>query len=416
MRFLVLLSAFAWISSFFFTSYVLYYGILSLFALRRKPAYPTSGPKHRFAAVIAARNEQAVIGSLVESLLAQDYPQELFDVIVVPNNCTDQTEQVAREAGATIFHCTSPVRSKGDALTQVFEHLLKDGRHDAFCVFDADNLVTPQFLEHMNRALCAGAHLAQGYRDSKNPHDTAVSGWYSFYYWMVNRFYNHARHACGLSAMINGSGFMVSRELLLKSGGWHTYTMTEDIEFTTQSILRGEKTWWVPEAITYDEQPLTFAQSWRQRKRWSTGLLQGLTHYAPALFQRAVKQHDPICVDQLLFFLAPAMQMIWLLSIVCGALLNVCYVHYQLFPQTEIYYRLFLSLNSSWLISMIMCLLVLACEKKPVHSLWKALLTYWMFIASWVPINLLCTFKKCTSWEPIAHTRNIRLSDLSAGK
>lgn len=136
---------------------------------------------------------------------------------------------------------------------------------DAICVFDADNVVDPGFLSAMNHAWCAGARAAQGYRDSKNPHDTVISGNYSIYYWMVNRFYSHARNAVGLSAIVNGSGFMADLGLLREMGGWNTLTLTEDIEFTTKCILRDVRVEWVPQAVTYDEQPLTFAQSWRQR-------------------------------------------------------------------------------------------------------------------------------------------------------
>ena len=105
----------------------------------KRKRWPQAAPRTRFAVVIAARNEEAVIGRLVKSLMEQDYPRELFDVYVAPNNCTDDTAGAAFQAGAQILFCDYPVRQKGDALRQAFCQL--DGRgYDAFVVFDADNV------------------------------------------------------------------------------------------------------------------------------------------------------------------------------------------------------------------------------------------------------------------------------------
>lgn len=402
----------AWILSFLFTLYVAYYFIFVSFSLRRKKQYGKHAAAHRFAVVIAARNEECVIGNLVDSLMAQSYPRNLYDVIVVPNNCTDHTKQAAEAAGALTYDCKLAVKSKGDALTQVFDKLMADGVYDAFCVFDADNLVHPDFLAEMNNALCEGATLAQGYRDSKNPYDTAISGSYSIYYWMINRLYNHTRGSLGLSAIINGSGFMVRADLLAAMGGWHTVTMTEDIEFTTQAILHGERAAWVPDAIIYDEQPLTFAQSWKQRKRWATGQLQGFEHYFIPLLRRAIKKRDFNCVDQMVFFLTPIMQMVYLASLVLGLVLNVCLIKYNFFPQTELYYRMFVSLNFSYITTAAMAVFTLLIERKGGIRMLKSILYYWVFILSWVPINLICCFKKCTVWDEIKHTRSVTMSDL----
>ena len=75
---------------------------------------------------MAARNEGEVIGQLVETLQRQNYPKELYQVTLVPNNCTDDTREVARRAGARIYDCALPVRSKGDVLRQMFRTLLRE--------------------------------------------------------------------------------------------------------------------------------------------------------------------------------------------------------------------------------------------------------------------------------------------------
>ena len=82
--------------------YMLYFGAVALFGFKKRRAVPRTAPKTKFACVVAARNEEAVIANLVHSLRRQNYPPELFDIIVAPNNCTDDTAGAAQAAGATL--------------------------------------------------------------------------------------------------------------------------------------------------------------------------------------------------------------------------------------------------------------------------------------------------------------------------
>ena len=157
-----------------------YYLVTALMSWRKPMDYGRHPASTRFAILVAARNEELVIGNLINSLLAQDYPRELYDIWVIPNNCTDHTAQAARDFGANVMECTVPVKCKGDVMRFAYRQL-RDKGYDAFCVFDADNVADPRFLREMNNAYRAGARAAQGYRDSKNPNDTAISGCYSIY-------------------------------------------------------------------------------------------------------------------------------------------------------------------------------------------------------------------------------------------
>ena len=407
-----LLTSFIWACSLLMTAYTAYFFLTALFSLKKPRAYPRREPKARFAVLIAARNEEAVIGGLVESLLRQNYPRELYDVIVVPNNCTDHTALAAARAGASVLDCTVPTSTKGEVLDFALGRLFRrEKEYDAVCVFDADNLVHPDFLQRMNDAWQAGARVAQGYRDSKNPADSLISGCYSIYYWMVNRFYSQARFNLGLGAIINGSGFMVSAKMLRRQGGWKTATITEDIEFSALCALRGERIWWVPEAVTFDEQPLTFAQSWKQRKRWSTGMIQCMERYALPLLARSARG-SRLSFDSLMFFLLPVIQVLGLLAMGGSFLFDLLGVSYGLFPCTDLFYQIFFAVNLSFLTTFLGALLAVLANRKPVVRMLPAMAWYWVFIMSWMPINLLCLVKKATVWEAIPHTRAIRLSQL----
>ena len=128
-----------------------YYFVTALMSWRRPMDYGRHPARTRFAVLIAARNEELVIGSLVNSLLTQNYPPELYDVYVIPNNCTDNTAQAAANFGAKVLECTVPVKSKGEVMRFAYNQLAGRG-YDAFCVFDADNVAHPDFLKEMNNA------------------------------------------------------------------------------------------------------------------------------------------------------------------------------------------------------------------------------------------------------------------------
>lgn len=413
MNFISVLTKILWLFSFVFVLYAAYYLFTSVFAFKKYGSFGEAGRKHRFAAIIAARNEAEVIGNLVQSLKEQDYPSELFEIIVVPNNCTDNTGEVAQKAGATILDCTEKVKSKGQVLAFAFDYILKKkDNFDAFCIFDADNLVGPNFLKAMNDALCAGAKVAQGYKDSKNPRDSVIASCHSIYYYCVNGLYNRARSILGLSAIITGTGFMVSADTIRQLGGWNTKTMTEDLEFTALCTLKGIPVHWVQNAIVYDEQPITLKQSWDQRMRWSTGIQQCFRTYAGPLALNTVSRKSMASADLILLFLTPYMQILSFASLMLTLALTISNINYSLFPQKDIFFELFMSMEGSYLMSVIIAVIAVIMERKGIRKMLWGILASWFFIASWLPINIVCLFKKTTSWKKIEHTRKLSLSDI----
>ena len=382
----------------------LWYLLAGGFCWRKPMDYGWHPAMTRFAVLIAARNEEQVIGPLINSLLTQDYPADLYDIWVIPNNCTDHTAPAARGFGARVLECPFPVKSKGEVLRFAYNRL-RGREYDAYCVFDADNVVHRRFLAEMNNACLAGAGAAQGYRDSKNPYDTAVSGCSSIYYWMMDRFHNGGRAALGLSAMINGTGFMVSQRVLKKLGGWCTETISEDLELSVQATLAGERVHWVPKAVTYDEQPLTWEQSIKQRRRWSSGTLQVGERYLPALSRRFGQQPEMPLLDTVATLAVPLYQVAALAGLVCGAL-TASLGGGTLAQALGLAVLAALgNLGSAALTATAAAALVLTLEDKWDRRLWKALGLYWLFLLSWLPITVGSFLKRTTVWEEIRHTR-----------
>lgn len=292
----------------------LWFLAVALFALRKPKRYAVCAPRTRFACLVAARNEEAVIGALVESLKKQDYPDALYDIFVIPNNCTDDTESEALCAGAKIFRCFEPVRCKGDALHEAVAWLLPQ-RYDAFCVFDADNVADEQFLARMNDAFCAGAQVCKGAMRAKNPYDSWLSGCYGLYFTLFDTFFSRARMSCGLSSKLVGTGFAVHRAVLERFGGWNTSTIAEDAEFAAQCAANGVRVCFVPGALTYDEAPNDFAVSLRQRRRWCSGIMDVAVRMDAPLVS-ALRGSAPLrALDALLIVNAPFLQALTLLPL-----------------------------------------------------------------------------------------------------
>ncbi len=382
----------------------LWYLISGLACVKRPTDYGIHPPQIRFAVLIAARNEAGVIGPLIDSLLAQDYPAELCDVWVIPNNCTDDTAGAARARGARVLECTVPVKSKGEVLRFAYDRL-RSRQYDAWLVFDADNVVDHRFLAEMNAARLTGVKAAQGYRDSKNPYDTAISGASSIYYWMMDRFHNGGKAGLGASAMIGGTGFMVSQQLLDQLGGWRTETISEDLELTAQTVLAGAKVAYVPRAVTYDEQPLTWEQSFKQRRRWSSGTLQVARLCLPALEERQTVRPQLALFDLEATLLLPAYQLAALAGLLCTALTAA--LGGRTLPEALILALAGTCGNIAWaaLTATAAAGAVITLEGKWDRRLWKGLAAYWLFLLTWLPITAASFWKKTTVWEEIRHTR-----------
>lgn len=402
-----ILSAFSVICGLFTGLYGIYFAAIAVLGtIRHRVKTVTAEPQKRIAALIAARNEEAVIGHLVRSLQKQDYPQELYDIYVIPNNCTDRTEQEARAAGAKIITCDVPVHSKGEVLNVAFRHLLslpEEEKYDAFCIFDADNLVHSGYMRAVNQTLLEGYDIAQGYRDSKNPDSSWVAGCVSMFYWMMSRFYNSARHALGMSAALNGTGFMVSTDLIRRQG-FDTVSLTEDLEYTAQCAIHGVKVGWMENAVIYDEQPIRMVDSYNQRRRWSAGTVQCLKAYGPTLLRKSVREHSLACADILLIFAGALVQLIGLFPLAFTILYTLgCLVEMN---GAAIWLMVggVIGGIGGYLGSTLLAALICWWEKKLSMKRIPALIGFSIFLLTWIPANLVSLFCPPPKWKAIPHT------------
>ena len=393
------------IISVFFTIYGLYYAFTGVFAFARpKKDKPIDNIIHKFSVIIAARNEEKVIGNLIDSLKKQNYDNDYYSINVIVNNSTDNTYDVCKEYGVNVIMCDVPVKSKGKVLRYVFKNF-KNKRFDAYVIFDADNVVHPDFLKMMNESLNNGYKVAQGFRDSKNYQDNWISGSYTLFYYLQNFFFNLSRKKLHSSASINGTGFMVRKDLI-ETLDFNPVTLTEDVELTTVCAINNEKIDFVTNAITYDEQPTNFRVSLTQRLRWSKGNLQCWKHYHHALYKSFIKHHNLASVDMYLNNLAAIVQVISVLVVLAG-LIEKAITTKVVFSFVGIF-----GLLVSYLGTLIISLFVTIYNKKSVTAMASSLILFSFFMITWFPINIVSIFKKNVNWKSIGHTKNVNIDDI----
>lgn len=394
-----------------------YYFLISVFAwFKRKEKEPVTDKTHTYALIIAAHNEEAVIEHMVESLNQLNYPRESYDIFVIADNCTDATASLAEAAGAIVCRREDAEnRGKGHALEWMFKRLFEmEKQYDSVAVFDADNIVHPDFLMHMNHRQQQGYEVVQGYIDSKNPFDSWITAAYTISFWCVNKLFQYSRYNLNLSCQLCGTGFVIKTDVLKKIG-WQAMCLTEDMEFTMKLVLNDYSVSYSNDAVVYDEKPLTFSQSWHQRTRWMQGHADVASRFIKPLLKKAVKDKKWAPVDCALYLLQPVRIIVmgfitfmcWLQSVYPTGDLGVYQVSY-LFPTPTLWF-VFISVQFAY------TPLIIWIEKKQFSvKLLFSYMTYYFYTLTWVPITIVGVINKNKKeWFHTKHTRKISIKDVN---
>lgn len=393
-------------------SYQFIYIPLSLF---RKPKESAIVPaEHSIAVLICARNEAAVIGNLIDSIRSQTYNAEKVCIFVMADNCTDDTAAIAKMAGAHVYTRFDRTQvGKGYALQALMKHLKQDFPEgfDGYLVLDADNVLSPTYLEEMNKKFSEGVDIITSYRNSKNFSSSWISAGYALYFLRESRFLNRVREMNGTSCSVSGTGFLFSRAVAEDIEDWPYHLLTEDLEFSADQVLRGRRIAYAEKAELFDEQPITFRQSWRQRMRWSRGYLQVFKRHGLGLVKGMF--HGSFSCFDLTMSIAPAF-ILTIVSIVCnlglgiwGALIG----DDVMIAVKSIGQMIF---NMYWTLFFIGAVTTAAEWKRIPASTARKLLSvliFPLFMFTYIPISVASLFGKVT-WKPITHSVNVSAKNL----
>lgn len=398
----------------FFICYT--YQLFYLFVpfLKKDRPHKTAQP-HRYAILIAARNEASVITQLLDSIRAQDYPADKITAFVVADNCTDNTAALARACGAVVYQRhNSEFVGKGYALDFLLTQIQRDWGDvfDGYFVFGADNLLREDYIKEMNQTFCDGYEIVTSYRNSKNYADNWISSGYALWFLREAQYLNHARMLLGTSCAVSGTGFLFSRRILHKCGGWKFFLLTEDIEFTIHNIVSGERIGYCANAEFFDEQPTTFRQSWRQRIRWARGYLQVFRKYAGCLIRGIFSKNSVSCFDMCMSIM-PA-----IVLAVAGITANLAAAFIGISTGQNILIALKpvgQTLANTYLFMFSLGALTTITQWRHIHtSSFKKiayLFTFPLFMMTYIPISFAALFRH-VEWKPIEHRMGVSIKEV----
>lgn len=408
----------------FLTFYFIIFFIVGLFS---KKKFPKTDIKKKYGFVISARNEANVIGNLIESIKKNKYPQDKLTIFVVAHNCTDNTAEIARKCGAVCYEYSNPdERTKGYALKYLFNQIDKDygiTSFDGFFELDADNILSPDFVDKMNDAFVAtkGESVITSFRNSKNFKSNLISGLYGVYFMAGCRLEMRGRTKMGCSTRVSGTGFLFNSKVV--KDGWPYVTLTEDWEFTADQIINNTKIEFCDDAVFYDEQPTTFKVMWRQRVRWSRGhLLVCVTRFkdlVKSFWSPKYSHRNKMSLYDIFINCMP----ICLVTLGIGLAQLICYLFAPL-AGINLGFALLQWLKMfGWMMLTfyITCFLqagvVFIAERKRIKDLSfgrkLALCLVWpLFLLIQYPMDVVALFQKNIGWKVIPHTDTTSIENL----
>ncbi|MGN0817650.1 MAG: glycosyltransferase family 2 protein [Candidatus Coproplasma sp.] len=399
---------------------VLHFAIFFIVGAFKKKKFPKAEKQLKYGIIIPARNEELVVGNLIKSVYLNKYPQDKLQVFVIAHNCTDNTAEIARRLGATVYEYNNPEeRTMGYAFRYLFDRIREDfgvENYDGFFLFNADNVLDECYFEKMNDAFVANdcKSVVTSFRNSKNFGQNLISALYGIYFMQGCRYEARGRTVVGCSTRVQGTGYVISSEIV--KDGWPYVTLTEDWEFSADQILGGNKIVYCDEAVFYDEQPTDVKIMLRQRLRWAKGhLLVCLTRLKDLIkgiflpkskggAKHKMSTYDisvnvlPICTIGAVLF---ALQLICIsLAPLFGYDAAIIWSEWaiNLARSAATYYA------STFLTGVLLVFLERKRIPKVKPALMVASLLVWpLFLFLSVPIELVCLFKRNLDWKTIPH-------------
>lgn len=384
--------------------------------------FPKAQKDHRYAILIAARNESKVIGQLLDCIKNQDYNQDLLHTFVIVESLDDPTCEICKKyKNVEVFLRQHLERKgKGYALDECFSKILaentkEDEKYEAFFIIDADNILKKNFITEMNKCFDAGYQVACGYRNNKDWNGTWVSNCSGLLFTDFSTFKAKGKAKVGLNVQATGTGFYVSREMIENFQGWKFNTLTEDFEFYLYTVLTNCRSTYNHDAIFYDEQPTKLKVSWRQRLRWCKGFFQAGKIYNKQMLKSAFKRnHNGIKRDYDNFENATSVVplAVSIITVLGYGLFNLVLGIVGACMKDPLWYWPIIACAGTAVGFYVLMVLYTAfmfivdrdrIDIKP-HKALIACLTNPFFMCLYIPIVIQALFTKDVQWKPIEHT------------
>lgn len=255
--------------------------------------------QHSFILLVPAHNEEAGIEATLASLKALDYPPSQYEILVIADNCSDQTADRARALGVSVIERQDPhKKSKGFALEYAIAQIAQRPQSpDALVIIDADTRVEPHLLSAFSSRLRAGQKWQQAYYSVSNAEENLRTRMLTYALALFNGSWLLGQDGLGLSCALRGNGMCFAWSAL-KRCPWQAYGLAEDLEFSWHLRLAGERVHFVHEARVFGEMIAGAAQAAvSQRLRWEHGRKALKAAFGPRLAQLPRRQRSLLQAD-----------------------------------------------------------------------------------------------------------------------
>ena len=414
-----------------FSIYLFHFVVFAISGLVHKKRYPKVEEKCRYGIIVSAKDEENVIGRLINSIRDADYPQDKLDVFVIAHNCKDKTGEIAQSLGAiVIVDNNKEENTLGQAYHYAFKHIENISSYDGFIFFNADNTVSKDYFDKLNDAFVYydKKDAISTFRSSLNANDGILPAVYGYYFGASCSLAFSGRNNLNVSGRVTGCGFVVPSYQLIN--GWNFTSITEDIEYSANTVLNGKKIRFCYDATFYDEQPNSVKTMWFQRLRWAKGQHIISKRYFPklfsALFSRKHKNKLTLFVTMsfhsYIVVVTTFIAILQIVALLLSPLFNVSLYDAFLFwnANESWFHNMFYSLNTGYLFSYAkavvlfivysyitaLFVLISAHEKFKDYRLSKKIfgfLFFPLFLALQFPLDIVGLFKKEVKWEKIPH-------------
>lgn len=243
--------------------YIVIFSIASCFFKQKE--YPETNDRQRFAIFIPAYKEDAVIHTCVSSALQQDYPANLYDIIVISDHISPETNAKLRKERIILLELQEQESSKAKALRIACQRI-KDKEYDYAVILDADNLIPSYYLYELNKATSQGIKAIQTHRKAKNM-NTDIAILDAVIEEMNNSIFRKGHVWLGFSSALIGSGMAFDFHWF-KQNVIHTHSTGEDKELEELLLRQGIHIEYIDSLETLDEKVQKSGAMRNQRRRW----------------------------------------------------------------------------------------------------------------------------------------------------
>ncbi len=244
----------------------------------------------RLAIVIPAHNEEKGLHLTLESLQSCDNPVSKDNLVVIADNCTDATAEVAHRCGVRVLERQDDqLRGKGYALDYAFNTLLDEDQHDGFIVVDADTTVDSNLLDSFRRLFAQGGDAGQSRYRVANANVNNRTRLMDIAFLAINLVRPAGRENAGLSAGILGTGFGLS-SATLKEIPYDSFSIVEDLEYHLRLIQANKRVRFLAETTVWSDMPESKEEAKSQRERWEGGRFRMVLDLVPGMLKTILTQ------------------------------------------------------------------------------------------------------------------------------